>query len=121
MIACADDEGVIKLFNDTTGKLELTLKGHEDSVQDVAFDFNSKMIVSCGSDSTFRVWSWYNEMILFKIMIIYIFLIIFGWLNSNQEIVFIDKNNIRRIIYFFNKNHYRCIIEKIESWILFSK
>lgn len=56
MIACADDEGNIKLFNDTTGKLEHTLKGHEDSVQDVAFDFNSKMIVSCGADATFRVW-----------------------------------------------------------------
>ena len=55
-LAVASDEGVVKLFNDTTNKLEHTLKGHEDAVQDVAFDFNSKMIVSCGSDSTFRIW-----------------------------------------------------------------
>jgi len=32
MIACGDDEGNIKLFNDSTSKLEQTLKGHEDSV-----------------------------------------------------------------------------------------
>lgn len=55
-LAVASDEGIVKLFNDSTGKLEHTLKGHEDAVQDVAFDFNSKMIVSCGSDSTFRIW-----------------------------------------------------------------
>lgn len=56
IIACANDEGNITLFNQSTGKIENILKGHEDSVQDVAFDLNSKMIVSCGSDSTFRVW-----------------------------------------------------------------
>ncbi len=56
IIACADDEGMIRLYNETTGKLEHTLKGHEDSVQDVKFDFNSKMIISCGSDATLRVW-----------------------------------------------------------------
>ena len=32
IIACADDEGNIKLYNETTGKLEHTLKGHEDAV-----------------------------------------------------------------------------------------
>ncbi|KRW99930.1 WD40-repeat-containing domain [Pseudocohnilembus persalinus] len=56
MIAVANDEGQIKLFNDVTNKLEHVLKGHEDAVQDVSFDYNSKMIVSCGSDCTFRVW-----------------------------------------------------------------
>lgn len=56
MIATATDEGLIKIYNDSTQKLEHTLKGHEDSVQDVKFDFNSKMIVSSGSDCTFRVW-----------------------------------------------------------------
>lgn len=55
-LAVASDESVVKLFNDTTNKLEHTLKGHEDAVQDVLFDFNSKYIVTCGSDSTFRVW-----------------------------------------------------------------
>ena len=56
MVAVASDEGVVKLFNDQAGKLEHTLKGHEDAVQDVAFDYNSKIIVSCGSDCHFRVW-----------------------------------------------------------------
>eukprot|EP00825_Cyclidium_porcatum_P022179 TRINITY_DN24494_c0_g1_i2.p1 TRINITY_DN24494_c0_g1~~TRINITY_DN24494_c0_g1_i2.p1 ORF type:complete len:129 (-),score=13.20 TRINITY_DN24494_c0_g1_i2:157-543(-) len=56
IIAVASDEGVIKLFGEQSQKLEGTLKGHEDSVQDVQFDYNSKMIISCGSDSSFRVW-----------------------------------------------------------------
>jgi platelet-activating factor acetylhydrolase IB subunit alpha len=56
MIAVASDEGLVKIFNDSTSKLEHTLKGHEDAVQDVVFDYNSKMIVSCGSDQYFRVW-----------------------------------------------------------------
>jgi WD40 repeat protein len=32
IIAVANDEGQIRLFNDQTQKLEHTLKGHEDSV-----------------------------------------------------------------------------------------
>lgn len=32
MIAVANDEGYIKLFNDATNKLEHELKGHEDAV-----------------------------------------------------------------------------------------
>jgi len=56
MIATGNDEGLIKLFNDQTSKLEHTLKGHEDAVQDVVFDYNSKMLVSCGSDCSVRVW-----------------------------------------------------------------
>jgi WD40 repeat protein len=55
-LAVASDDQSIKLYNETTQKLEHTLKGHEDSVQSVAFDYNSKMIISCGSDATFRVW-----------------------------------------------------------------
>ena len=54
--AIATDDGSIKIFNEDTTKLETTLKGHEDSVQDVVFDRNSKMIISASSDCTFRVW-----------------------------------------------------------------
>jgi WD40 repeat protein len=56
LLAVASDDKSIKLYNDSNGKLEHELKGHEDAVQDVSFDYNSKMIVSCGSDATFRVW-----------------------------------------------------------------
>jgi WD40 repeat protein len=47
---------MLRVYNETVNKMENILKGHEDAVQDVKFDYNSKMIVSCGSDSTFRVW-----------------------------------------------------------------
>ena len=52
----ATDEGQIKIFNELSNKLETSLKGHEDAVQSVVFDFNSKMIVSSSSDASFRVW-----------------------------------------------------------------
>ena len=55
-IAVASDDGLIKLINETTGKIENSLKGHEDAVQDVAFDKNSKMLVSVGSDASIIVW-----------------------------------------------------------------
>jgi len=46
------------LFNDSTGERELILKGHEEKskVQAVEFDPNSKMLVSGGSDCTYRIW-----------------------------------------------------------------
>ena len=56
ILAIASDDGYLKLFNESTGKIENNLKGHEDAAQDVIFDYNSKMLISCGSDSTFRVW-----------------------------------------------------------------
>lgn len=57
-IAVASDEGLIKLINEPKGILEdKGLAGHEDAVQDVIFDYSqgSKMLISCGSDSSFRV------------------------------------------------------------------
>jgi WD40 repeat protein len=37
--------------------MENTLKGHEDAVLDVVFDYNSKMLISSSADFSFRVWS----------------------------------------------------------------
>lgn len=57
--AVASDEGVIKLFNDQTSKEkkpEAILSGHEDAVQDAIFDYNSKMLISCSADKSFRIW-----------------------------------------------------------------
>lgn len=47
---------MVKVYMEENGRLECTLKGHEDSVQDVVFDHNSKMMVSASTDCTFRVW-----------------------------------------------------------------
>ncbi len=40
-------------------KVEATLKGHEDSVQDIVFDKKSKSIFSCGADCKFIILQWY--------------------------------------------------------------
>ena len=55
IIAVATDEGLIRIINDSKNAVEGKLQGHEDAVQDVVFDYNSKMVVSAGSDATFRV------------------------------------------------------------------
>lgn len=55
IMAVASDDGHLKLYNDLTGKLEHSIKVHDDAVQDVVFDYNSKLIVTCGSDVSFRV------------------------------------------------------------------
>jgi len=55
-IAVACDDNLVKLF-DKNGTLLHTLRGHEDAVQDVLFDHSLKCIISCGSDSTFRIWN----------------------------------------------------------------
>ena len=56
-LAVAGDDGNIKIINDVTQKIEATLKGHEDAVLDVLFDFNSKVLISSSADFSFRVWS----------------------------------------------------------------
>merc|ERR1712071_613375 len=39
-----------------TGDFERTLKGHTDSVQDVTFDTNGKMLASCSADMSVKLW-----------------------------------------------------------------
>jgi WD40 repeat protein len=56
-IGVASDDGNIKIINDNTQKIEATLKGHEDAVLDILFDYNSKAIISSSADFSFRVWS----------------------------------------------------------------
>jgi len=56
-IAVASDDGNIKILNESNNKIEATLKGHEDAVLDVLFDYNSKLLVSSSADFSFRVWS----------------------------------------------------------------
>ena len=40
----ASEDATIKLWDFETGDFERTLKGHTDSVQDVTFDSNGKML-----------------------------------------------------------------------------
>lgn len=56
-VAVASDDGSVKCFSTVDGRLVAELKGHEDAVQGVVFDPSGKFLVSCGSDSTFRLWS----------------------------------------------------------------
>lgn len=57
-IAVGCDSGLINIFNDVIGEGEQTLKGHEEKsrVQAIEFDMNTKMIVSGGSDCSYRIW-----------------------------------------------------------------
>lgn len=56
IIAVACDDGMLRLYSEAEGKLENQLKGHEDSVQDVKFDNNSRALITCSSDTSFYVW-----------------------------------------------------------------
>lgn len=43
----ASEDATIKMWDYETGDFERTLKGHTDSVQDVAFDAAGKMLGKC--------------------------------------------------------------------------
>lgn len=55
IIAVATDEGFVKIINDSKNAIEGKLQGHEGAVQDVVFDYNSKMIISAGEDANFCI------------------------------------------------------------------
>ncbi|XP_076452453.1 lissencephaly-1 homolog B-like [Babylonia areolata] len=55
MVSCSED-ATIKVWDYETGDYERTLKGHTDSVQDVAFDTNGKLLASCSADMTIKLW-----------------------------------------------------------------
>jgi WD40 repeat protein len=59
IIAVACEDHVIRIFNENEGnesqpENEMSSE-HKDIVHDIKFDFNSKMLVSCGADNTVRV------------------------------------------------------------------
>lgn len=62
----ASDDGSIRCFKTRTGELICELQGHEDAVQAALFDTqpaavagpdSSEILISCGSDATFKIWS----------------------------------------------------------------
>ena len=55
MISASEDAS-LKIWDFETGDYERTLKGHTDSVQDMAFDTAGKLLVSCAADMSIKLW-----------------------------------------------------------------
>lgn len=47
---------LFQVWDYETGDFERTLKGHTDSVQDISFDQNGKLLASCSADMTIKLW-----------------------------------------------------------------
>lgn len=52
----ASEDATVKVWDFETGDYERTLKGHTDSVQDVAFDTGGKVLATCAADMSIRLW-----------------------------------------------------------------
>ena len=46
----------MQIWDFETGDYERTLKGHTDSVQDIAFDSQGKLLVTCSADMSIKLW-----------------------------------------------------------------
>jgi WD40 repeat protein/DNA-binding SARP family transcriptional activator len=55
-VASASDDGTIRVWNATAGRLERTLRGHRESVASVAYSAGGTRLVSAGADGTIRIW-----------------------------------------------------------------
>ena len=55
-LASAGDDGKVKLWDPTTGKLGATLKGHKGAVFSAVFSPDGKTLASCGKDRIIKVW-----------------------------------------------------------------
>ena len=56
LLAVGNDEGTIYIHDVLNETVVMTLKGHEDGIQDLTFDITNKMLVSAGADNSFRLW-----------------------------------------------------------------
>ena len=52
----ASEDATVKVWDFETGDFERTLKGHTDSVQDLAFDGQGKVLATCGADMSVKLW-----------------------------------------------------------------
>lgn len=52
----ASEDATLKVWDFETGEYERTLKGHTDSIQDIAFDTSGKLLVSCSADMSIKLW-----------------------------------------------------------------
>lgn len=58
-LAVACDDSMVRLVNceGDEARVDSILKGHTDTVQGVVFDYESRTLVSVGSDTEFKIWS----------------------------------------------------------------
>ncbi|KAJ2894012.1 Lissencephaly-1, partial [Coemansia aciculifera] len=55
-LATASEDMTVKLWDSESGDFERTVKGHTNTVLDVAFDSKGAIMVTCSADLTLRVW-----------------------------------------------------------------
>ncbi|PSN53308.1 Lissencephaly-1 [Blattella germanica] len=60
VMVSASEDATLKVWDFETGEYEKSLKGHTDSVQDIAFDQTGKLLVSCSADMTIKLWDFQN-------------------------------------------------------------
>lgn len=56
LLASGDGKGVIRVWEVSTGKTLVTLRGHADMLIDLDFSADGKMLASLSRDGTLRVW-----------------------------------------------------------------
>lgn len=58
----------VKVWDFESGDFERTLKGHTDSVQDIAFDVSGKLLASCSADMSIKLWDFHQSFACVKTM-----------------------------------------------------
>jgi WD40 repeat protein len=56
-LASASDDGVARIFDADSGRLQRTLPGHAGTVTSVAFSAQGDRVVTGGADETIRIWN----------------------------------------------------------------
>jgi eukaryotic-like serine/threonine-protein kinase len=56
-LAIADPEHSIRLYDTSSGELEMVLTGHANTIESIAFHPNGKLLVSGGTENFLRVWN----------------------------------------------------------------
>ena len=60
MVATASEDASIKLWDYEQGELENTLKSHTGIVNYIAFHPGGKILASCSTDMTIKLWNLQN-------------------------------------------------------------